>query len=92
LETLTIDYEKKNHQITIKNDYAKKETVKKAHDNGMTVGVYFLKEPENHYDLFEIGVDVIITDYPIKVANQLKEYYYNTISCSIIKKTNILNN
>ena len=61
----------------------------------MTVGVWFFSEPNNrdYYDLFEIGVDVIITDYPIRVANQLKLFYSNNNyleGCKSIEKTPII--
>lgn len=66
-----------------------------AHNFGMTVGVWFLdeKKDNNYYDLFEMGVDVIITDYPIRVLNQLNEFYSDTITlegCDTLDK-NIYN-
>ena len=49
----------------------------------MTVGLWFfsdvMKEPQNDYELFDMGIDVIIILYPIKVANQLKENYSDKI-------------
>ena len=60
----------------------------------MVVGVYFfnimniIKEPEQYYDLFEIGVDVIITDYPLKVQNQLNEYYSDKVTLEGCKSIN----
>ena len=84
---------KKNHQISINAVFLKNnpQFVKEVHDKGMTVGVWFFSEPNNrqYYDLFEIGVDVIITDYPIRVANQLKEYFSDDIyleGCKSIEK------
>ena len=75
-EPFFLDLKKTNHQITLNalNIYLNKDIVKKAHENGMTVGAYFFDEPKEYNSLFEIGVDVIITDYPIKVQNQLNEY------------------
>ena len=77
-----IHYDKPYHQITLDADILKNnpEIVKKAHDKNMTVDVYFfniffIHEPEEYYYFFEIGVDVIITDYPIKVAEQLENFY-----------------
>jgi len=64
-----------NNQISLFSGVINRDVVNKIHDKGMTVGVWFLKEPEKYYDLFDIGVDVIITDYPLKVQNQLNEYY-----------------
>jgi len=86
-----INYGRRNHQIslnalTIINN---QDIVKKAHDNGMTVGVWFFNEPQQYYNLFEIGIDVIISDYPKRVANQLNEYYLDKISlegCKSIEK------
>ena len=57
----------------------------------MTIGVWFYNEPKNknYYYLFEIGVDVIITDYPIAVREQLHEYNKNIIyleGCESISK------
>ena len=90
-----IDYEKPNHQISLNALRIKtfESNVKKAHSKNMTVGVYFFSEPNNrqYYDLFEIGVDVIITDYPIRVSNQLKLYYTNNYyleGCKSIEKNN----
>ena len=67
---------KQNHQISLNALFIlnNKELVKMAHENGMTVGVWFWKETNVYYDLFEIGVDVIITDYPMIVAKQLNEF------------------
>ena len=68
-----------NHQISVNALFIKsnEDLVKKIHDKGMTLGVWFFYETSSrqYYDLFEIGVDVIITDYPRRVANQLMEYY-----------------
>ena len=86
---------KKNHQISLPYKvslfYLAKEEVAKAHNAGMTVGVWFLdeKNDNNYYDLFEMGVDVIITDYPIRVQNQLNEFYSDTITiegCNTLEK------
>ena len=82
-----------NHQITV-NAYGVKnnpEFVEEVHDKGMTIGVYFYDEPNNrqYYNLFEVGVDVIITDYPIRVANQLNDYNSNSIElegCKNVEK------
>ena len=70
---------KPNHQISVNAKFIlnNKKFVKEAHDKGMTVGVYFFSESRQYYDLFEIGVDVIITDYPLEVARQLNIYYSN---------------
>ena len=83
-----------NHQISLNALFLKNNPnfVKDAHDKGMTVGVWFFSEPNNmqYYDLFEIGVDVIITDYPIRVANQLNDYYSHKNyleGCKSIEKT-----
>ena len=67
---------KPNHQISLNALFVKynKELVKMAHENGMTVGVWFWNEPTEHKKFFEIGVDVIITDYPILVAEQLEKF------------------
>ena len=87
------DINKPNHQISLNAKFIKdnEDFVKKAHDKGMTVGVWFFIENSymQYYDLFEIGVDVIITDYPRRVANQLKEYYSDKIyseGCKSIEK------
>ena len=68
---------KPNHQLTLNVGFIKKypQFAKQAHDKGMVVGVYFfnilniIQELEQYYDLFEIGDDVIITDYPLRVQN-----------------------
>ena len=87
------NYNYTNHQISMNALLIGKnpKILEAAHKNGMTVAVYFFTEPNNryYYDLFEIGVDVIITDYPIRVANQLKEYYLDKIhleGCETIDK------
>ena len=88
---------KPNHQITLNVRFIKNYPgfVKQAHDKGMVVGVYFfnilniIKEPEQYYDLFDIGVDVIITDYPLRVKEQLIEYYSDKAhleGCKTIEK------
>ena len=88
---INFDYEKPNHQISVYEPFLTDTIVKNAHDNGMTVGVWFLLEPDNrnYYKLFEMGVDVIITDYPMRVAEQL-ELYQNGENylegCESIKK------
>ena len=82
MHPFNINYERRNHQISF-NAFTiqyNQDIVKKVHDNGMTVRVFFLKEPNQYYDLFEIGVDVIISDFPIRVANQINEYYSNKIN------------
>ena len=63
------------------------EFVEEVHDKGMTIGVYFYVETNNtqYYNLFEVGVDVIITDYPIRVANQLNDYNSNSIELEVCK-------
>ena len=72
---------KRNHQISINAQFIKDnpEIVEKAHNEGMTVGLWFFsdikKEPTNYNDIFDLGIDVIITDYPIRVAEQLKKYF-----------------
>ena len=81
------------HQITLNARFIKnfQGIVKQAHDNGMSVGAYFFDEPKDYYFLFEIGVDVIITDYPIRVQNQLNEYLSDKIyleGCQSIEKNN----
>ena len=77
------DIDAPNHQITInwielRNN---KEFVESVHSKGMVLGVYFYNEPSDvqYYDLFMIGVDVIITNYPLKVASQLEEFIANDI-------------
>ena len=82
---------KENHQISLFDYYLTKDIVAKAHNSGMTVGVWFYNEPKDrdYYDIFEMGVDVIITDYPLRVANQLNEFYSDTISyegCNTFEK------
>ena len=76
-----LNIDKPNNQISLNALFLKKnpQFVKEVHNKGMTLGVWFFSEPNNrdYYDLFEIGVDVIITDYPIRVANQLKLFYSN---------------
>ena len=69
---------KRNHQISINAQFIKNNPniVEEAHNNGMTIGLWFFVEEVNNYnDIFDLGIDVIITDYPIKVAEQLKKYY-----------------
>ena len=70
------DYKKPNHQISLNHGFITDDVVKNAHDNGMTVAAWFFSEIliDNYYSLFEKGVDVIITDYPMKVAEQLELY------------------
>ena len=87
------DINKPNHQISLNAKFIKdnEDFVKKAHDKGMVVGAWFFIENSfmQYYDLFEIGVDVIITDYPRRVSNQLKEYYSDKIyseGCKSIEK------
>ena len=81
------------HQISLHSFSLTKEVVKKAHDEGKVVGVWFMpSEPDYYYDLFEMGVDVIITDYPKKVANQLQEYYSNNIYLEGCKSIDIIFN
>ena len=92
LYSLDINY-MENHQISLDADQIKIETVTDAHNRGMTVGAYFLKEPKDldYYYLFEMGVDVIITDYPERVANQSNEFMSDKIfyeGCSTFSKTN----
>ena len=78
-----------NAQFIINNP----EIVKEAHDKGMAVGLWFfsdiMKEPNNYYEIFNLGIDVIITDYPIRVANQLEEYKSDKVKlegCKSIEK------
>ena len=84
---------KKNHQISMNALFLEmnKPIIDLAHMNGMTVGVYFLKKEkqkiEEYYNLFEKGIDVIITDYPILVANQLNIYYSDKIYLEGCKKS-----
>ena len=77
------DIDAPNHQITIKyiDLLSNKGFVESVHNKGMVLGVYFSKGPSDvqYYDLFMIGVDVIITNYPLKVASQLKEFITNNI-------------
>ena len=86
---LLINYQK-NHQISLHQFFLTKKIVEKAHKNGMSVGVWFWPgDPDYYYDLFEMGVDVIITDYPKRVANQLKEYHSDKFyleGCETIEK------
>ena len=45
--------------------------MEKAHNKSITFAAWFWPgDPDYYYDLFELGVDVIITDYPINVSNQ----------------------
>ena len=70
-----------NHQISINALFLQnnRKLIEDAHNNGMTVSLWFfsdlIPEPIYYYNIFELGIDVIITDYPIRVANQLKEFY-----------------
>ena len=81
---------KKNHQIALHSAVISKSLIETAHNKGMTLAAWFWpSEPDYYYDLFEMGVDVIITDYPIKVQTQLKEYKEDKIyleGCEAIKK------
>ena len=65
-----------NHQLSLNAQFIKNnpDIIKQAHDNGMTVAAWFFQEPQQYYDFFEMGVDVIVTDYPIKAVDQLKKY------------------
>ena len=48
-----------------------KGLVEKAHNKVITFAAWFWpSDPDYYYDLFELGIDVIITDYPINVSNQ----------------------
>ena len=61
--------------------------MEKAHNKGITFAAWFWpSDPDYYYDLFELGIDVIITDYPVKVAKQLNEYYsmYSYIDKDIV--------
>ena len=86
---------KYKHQISLNAQYLKNNPniIKLAHDRGMTVGLWFFSdvwpEPKNYYEIFDLGIDVIITDYPIKVSKQLEEYYLDQIKlegCNSIEK------
>ena len=72
-----IDTNIPNHQISINALLLKgyPKIVEDAHNNNMTVGVYFFNEPRVLYEIFEYGIDVVITDYPVRAAEQLKKYY-----------------
>ena len=54
-----------------------KELVEEVHNNRATVGIWFKNEQNDtrYYELFELGIDVIITDYPMRVSEQLNQYY-----------------
>ena len=72
-----VDKNKPNHQISI-NALSLKgapKIVEEAHNNNMSVAVYFFNEPRLLYEIFEYGIDVVITDYPLRAAEQLKKYY-----------------
>ena len=81
---------KKNHKITLYSAVITKSLVENAHNKGMAVAAWFWRgDPDYYYDLFELGVDVIITDYPLRVSNQLKEYKADKIyleGCENIEK------
>ena len=89
-----------NNQITLEASFlrAYPRIVELAHKRGLTVGVWFvnfyniIKEPTQYNYLFEIGVDVIITDYPIRVKNQLDQYYSGNIYIEGCKSTSIYTN
>ena len=87
---ININYEQL-YQISLHSFFLSKDFVQKAHDKGKIVGVWFWpSDPDYYYDLFEMGVDVIISDYPIRVANQLNEYYSDKKhleGCESIEKT-----
>jgi hypothetical protein len=78
--SLFLDF-KKNHQISLFYDtiLGNPVIVENAHDKGMSVATWFYNEKGDmkYYDLFETGVDVIISDYPIRVANQYNDYLKN---------------
>ena len=90
---INFNYEKPNHQISLYDIFITDDVVEKAHNNNMTVAAWFLDEKNDryYYELFEKGVDVIITDYPMRVAEQLEMYKNDNISqegCKSVIKIN----
>ena len=90
-------YQKTNHQISLNAQYIKnnQSIIEYAHNKGMTVTIWFFSdihlnnEPKNYYEIFDLGIDVIITDYPLRVANQLKDYYSDNLNlegCNSMEK------
>ena len=72
-----------NHQISLNARFIKnnEEIIQKAHENKMTVAVwFFLAEPFDYYYYFEIGVDVIITNYPRKVKSCIRTSFPSLVS------------
>ena len=83
-----------NHQILINaiDIMGNKELVEEVHNNRATVGIWFKNEQNDtrYYELFELGIDVIITDYPMRVSEQLNQYYSDINyleGCDSLKET-----
>jgi glycerophosphoryl diester phosphodiesterase len=49
------------------------ESIKLAHQLGLTVNVWTVNEPGRMHELIELGVDGIITDYPDRLRQVLEE-------------------
>ena len=79
---IDFNYNFPDNQISLFAPLITHDIVLKAHSSKMTVAAWFYNEKDDteYYDLFDIGVDVIITDYPLRVAEQLNEYNMNKIS------------
>ena len=51
-----------------------KELIDKAHENGIICNVFYTDDPKRTIELLDLGVDTILTNDYLKIANVVKEY------------------
>ncbi len=52
------------HAVHLERRLASPDRIRLLHDRGLRVGVWTVDDPREARDLFEVGVDWIVTDWP----------------------------
>ena len=64
----------KCQKVQFYEEYITKELIDKAHENGIICNVFYTDDPKRAIELLDLGVDTILTNDYLKIANVVKEY------------------
>lgn len=59
-------------KVQLFKPYFDKSTVKYAHENGILCNVFWADDPKEAHDYLDMGIDCILTNDYLKIANELK--------------------
>ena len=64
----------KCQKVQLFKPFINKQMVEKAHENGIICNVFFADDEKEAKEYLDMGIDTILTNDYLKIANVVKEY------------------